>query len=284
MAKGGLQRQRLEQRRQNNQIVAQLNQLKDSGYTDDQIRAQGSNAWKNLSQQTAEQLTQTQQQTTQNLAALPANATALKWWEQMNENQPKAPTPTTPGTTTPRPPAGYQGGPVSMWAGTTPGYNTAPTNPYAQREAATYGALSANQQNQPKPYVPAWLGAISNLFKRPNPATYPTGSFLSGSGQNLGSYSSNPAVYPTGSFLSGSGLVNTGVNEYLARGINIFPTLPSLNDQGGGGGGYGTGWKKFKRRGGGGRGGGWQDYPKASYEQRSNDYMPSRGLSSWSIG
>jgi hypothetical protein len=45
MAKGGLARQRFEERRQYNQIVGQLNQLRQAGYSTEDIRAAGNNAY-----------------------------------------------------------------------------------------------------------------------------------------------------------------------------------------------------------------------------------------------
>lgn len=46
--KGGLQKQRLQERQQYNKIVSQLNQLKAAGFTPEQIRAAGSNAYNEL--------------------------------------------------------------------------------------------------------------------------------------------------------------------------------------------------------------------------------------------
>ncbi len=48
MAKGGLAKQRFRERRQYNRIVGQLQTLKDAGYTADDIRAAGPNAWREL--------------------------------------------------------------------------------------------------------------------------------------------------------------------------------------------------------------------------------------------
>ena len=50
MAKGGRARERFREKQQYNKIVSQLNQLHAAGYTDDQIRAAGPNAWRELTQ------------------------------------------------------------------------------------------------------------------------------------------------------------------------------------------------------------------------------------------
>jgi hypothetical protein len=48
MAKGGLAKQRFQEKQQRNRIVAQLNQLKGAGYTTEQIRNAGNDAWEEL--------------------------------------------------------------------------------------------------------------------------------------------------------------------------------------------------------------------------------------------
>jgi hypothetical protein len=48
MAKGGLAKQRFQERQQYNRIVGQLNQLRGAGYTTEQIRNAGNDAWEEL--------------------------------------------------------------------------------------------------------------------------------------------------------------------------------------------------------------------------------------------
>ena len=147
--------------------------------------------------------------------------------------------------------------------------------PHAPAYGGSYNPTVTN------PQTPSWLqhapayGGSYNPTVQQNPAVYPTGSFLSGSGQNLAQYNANqqnPAIYPTNTFLSGSGAVNTGVP--------VFPVLPSLEEgAGSGGGGYGTAWHRRRGRGGGGRG--YQ--PRPAYQPVSQDYMPSTARVNWSI-
>jgi len=103
----------------------------------------------------------------------------------------------------------------------------------------------------------------------------PTGSVIGGGGTIMNDGSiyqppTNPAVYPTGSFLSGSGGVNVG-QPY-------FPVLESLTEPMGFGSSYGSNWGgKWKPKGGGGGWGGGYGYQP----NNPNFYL---GLNSWNYG
>jgi hypothetical protein len=57
MAKGGLAKQRFQERQQYNRIVGQLNQLRGAGFTTEQIRNAGNDAWEELGGGAPQQVT-----------------------------------------------------------------------------------------------------------------------------------------------------------------------------------------------------------------------------------
>lgn len=137
--------------------------------------------------------------------------------------------------------------------------------------------MTNNQPTQAPSWIPSWLlpkKPAKPDYNRTPPGNIPTSSVLAAGGTlamgpNNTTVATNPAIYPTGSMLSGAGDVNTG--------IPYFPTLPGLDDQTQGNGGfgsqYGNNWGR--RRGGYGYGGG------GGY---GGNYQPAFGLNSWNFG
>ncbi len=164
MAKG-LARQRFQERQQRNRIVSQLNQLKAAGYTTEDIRAAGSNAYRALTQagQRAPTGTAVSAGTPVSTPAVipgtapggPARAAAggpPQWWQyaQQYGQKPQQPAkPITTGTPEAQQRAGYKAPPATE--GTGPAY------PYNPNQYAFGGGAYNPYEDRPRPDVPAWL-------------------------------------------------------------------------------------------------------------------------------
>jgi LysM repeat protein len=273
MAKGGLARQRFQEKQQRNRIVAQLNQLRGQGFSQEQIRAAGPNAFQALSQQvvtdtdTLESLASSAGVDPTNILDANPELKNLQTGQVINVPRPGSPewrdrggiglpSNAALGSTTNNP----QG--VSMWAGTTPGYNQQqrPNTWQSNQTNIASGNPFANSQYRPpvatgSVYVPPGLSQQqrTQVPQSPQTPTTPPRPTVAQPPTGL------PSTYP-GGFRRWAGEEMAQINSpgYTpnAMTLKVLETAgliqkstpaPSF-----GGGGF------SRRRGGGGGGGGRQ--------------------------
>jgi hypothetical protein len=282
MAKGGLAKQRFRDRQRHNRIVAQLQGLKDAGYTADQIRNAGSNAYRTLTQSGAQPTGTTATatvpgtatetgptaafsqptgalQAAANNAYQPAQmdtaAPPTQWWQRMKPANPFGNVTGSTGTG-----INIASGPMYVPGGLSP----------EQRKAAEQVAKDA------KPVVPQWLGG----------SMYVPGGLSQAQRDNIPlQWWQRTGQTPPGSTSQSPQTPGTVSRRTVdpSTGIPDFPMLASLGDAPGGGGYYSS-WKK-RRKGGGGGGRWFQPRPDYAYNNKDREpFVPSSGLASWSIG
>jgi len=289
MAKGGLARERFQAKQQQNRIIAQLNQLRGAGFTQEQIRAAGPGAFQTLTQQvvtdtdTLESLAGQYSTDPASLLAANPELKSLQTGMVVNipsglpleqQNSPLASTlgsynpamrgrgfggglPSNAalgGTTT------NQGGQVSMWGGVTPGYNTRlqsySANPFYKPGAEAGYYQSPGYSLPGATNAPAWTRGV-------NTQTAPTQT-LNATPLQTPRPIQQPRVYNTQSLAglqayritdlynavnAGKAPTDAQLDYLIQKGLIQKNTTTSYS-----GGGYGYGG--YKRRGGGGRGGG----------------------------
>jgi LysM repeat protein len=283
-------KQRFLEWQRNNQIVSQLNQLHQQGFSADQIRAAGPGAFQSLSQvpikdgQTLDQIAANNNSTVPDILKANPDMTAPKTgmvinvpgsegWRIQNAYGGGQPSNAALGGTTTNP----QG--ANMWAGTTPGYNSLQTNqtnnfsPTAGLQPPASNPFASYAHKTPLFPVPAWN---PNAFATPAEAIA-KGQVPSTPGQpQTPQQTAQPKPYQydaTAYFKPLANMQNGLKNILLKVDQGYTPNADEmqwLNVAGlieqtptyGGGGGYG-GYKNYYRRGrGGGGGGGYSKQPK----------------------
>ena len=280
MAKGGLARERFEQKKQRNKIISQLERLKGAGYTTEDIRAAGPNAWQTLQgwapttpatqtpgaelitpTATAGLITPTASQPGVPGFSIPAGATALTAEAQQR--------------------AGYTGSPTGPYG--------APPDWYKQQQQ---GRVQPVRGGRPGQGAPNWwqtaqsvlAPTLSTIMPMLSPMFAPLGAM--GAAQGLTNAVKNIPNMPAWLGGSGStmGVRPNPTNTGATTGARVpAPAQPAPTFQYGG---YSYNNKRYRRRGGGGRGRQYQQPQQQYGEYAQPEERPAwyQGLANWTIG